>query len=221
MLKAVLFDLDGTLIDTAPDLANALNFVLEQNQLSPLTYSSIRPFVSMGAKGLIEHGFGSELSAKQHEEIKSNLIGYYQKNIANESILFAGLDETLIYLEQNKIPWGIVTNKPEYLTIPLLTKMNLLTRSACVVCGDQVKNPKPHPESTYLACKQLGVLPEHTICIGDAQRDVQAGRLAGMQTIACAYGYIPETDNINDWGADNIVNNPLELLTSLQALTNI
>jgi len=219
MVDAVLFDLDGTLVDTAPDLAAALNAALLQNGQAELPYETIRPIVSNGANALIELGFGSRLTSVEHEEIKSFLIAHYQQNIANESVLFNGLDEALLHLEKHQIPWGIVTNKPEYLALPLLIELELIDRASCIVCGDQVKNPKPHPESIILACKQINILPTNAIYIGDAERDIRAGRLAGLKTIACAFGYIPDTDNINDWQADKQVDKPADLLKSLLSFT--
>ncbi|ORU93151.1 MAG: haloacid dehalogenase [Cycloclasticus sp. symbiont of Poecilosclerida sp. N] len=217
-VDAVLFDLDGALIDTAPDLAAALNAVLKKNNRSTLPYSAIRPTVSNGANGLIKLGFGDSLSSEQHEKIKADLIAYYQQHIADKSRLFEGLDSALLHLERNNIPWGIVTNKPEYLTRPLLKKLSLLDKSSCVVCGDQVANSKPHPEPIFLACKQLDVMPENTLYIGDAERDIRAGRLAGLKTIACAYGYIPDTEDINAWQANTLVETPQELLALLTSI---
>lgn len=217
-VSAVLFDLDGALVDTAPDLADALNATLAHYQLDALPYDLIRPIVSNGANGLIALAFGDGINADKHQAIKSHLIEHYQQNIANKSALFEGLELALDALESKNIPWGIVTNKPEYLTKALLIKLNLYERSGCVVCGDQVANPKPHPESIYLACKQLNALPENAIYIGDAERDIRAGRLAGLKTIACGYGYILSTDNINDWQADELVETSTELLELLQTL---
>ena len=218
-VDAVLFDLDGALVDTAPDLAAALNAALVKNQLAELPYKSIRPIVSNGANGLIKLAFGGHLSSEKHEQIKTFFLAHYQQNIAKKSALFEGLDEALLHLESKQVPWGIVTNKPAYLTHPLLKELKLDRRASCVICGDQVKNPKPHPESIYLACKEINTLPDNTIYIGDAERDIRAGRLAGLKTIACAYGYIPDTDNINDWQADKQVSSSIELLKTLQSFT--
>ena len=219
-VHAVLFDLDGTLVDSAPDLAAALNHLLQQHGLATLPYAAIRPFVSNGANALITLGFGSGLSEAQFKLIKDEFIEHYQQNIANESALFEHLDATLLALDKNDVPWGIVTNKPAYLTVDLVDKLALTSRAKCVVCGDQVANSKPHPESIYLACQKLGVLPSTALYIGDAERDIRAGRLAGTQTIACAYGYIPADQDISDWQADYIVNETAELLTLAQSLTS-
>ncbi|PHS70556.1 MAG: haloacid dehalogenase [Cycloclasticus sp.] len=211
-IKAVLFDLDGALIDTAPDLANALNAVLKEHKQEPLPYERIRPMVSNGANGLIKLGFGDSLSDAEHEQIKAELIACYQQNIADKSALFNGLEDALLYIENRHIAWGIVTNKPEYLTQQLLKEINFNIKPQTVVCGDQVSSPKPHPESIYLACKQLGVLPENAIYIGDAERDIRAGNLAGLTTIACAYGYVQANDDIKTWQADEIVATSIELV---------
>ena len=217
-VDAVLFDLDGTLVDTAPDLAAALNVALVQNNQPTLPYETIRPIVSNGSNGLIGLGFGSALSSHQHEKIKASLLGHYQQNIANESTLFDGFEDSLLFLEKHQIPWGIVTNKPAYLTLPLLEKLALINRASCIVCADQVNHPKPHPESILLACKQLDVLPMNALYLGDAERDIRAGRLAGLKTIACTFGYIPDSIDFNDWQADRYIDKPADLLTSLQPL---
>lgn len=210
--SAVLFDLDGTLVDTAPDLAAALNATLANAQLPPLPYNKIRPIVSNGVNGLIELGFGNDLKPGKQQALKSYLIDYYQQHIADESALFKGISELLAYLEHRQVPWGIVTNKSEHLTMPLLKALKLNSRAACVVCGDQVKTAKPHPESIYLACKQINVEPIKAAYVGDAQCDIKAGQLAGLTTIACAYGYIQDLDNILTWQADIIINSTNELL---------
>jgi 2-phosphoglycolate phosphatase len=210
-IQAVLFDLDGALIDTAPDLAYALNTVLSLHQHDTLPYDRIRPMVSNGANGLIKLGFGDSLSDTDHEQVKAELIHCYQQNIATKSTLFDALEDALKHLENRDVAWGIVTNKPEYLTLPLLKEIGLENRALTVVCGDKVANPKPHPEPIYLACKQLNVLPEKAIYIGDAERDIRAGNLAGLTTIACAYGYVQENDDINTWQADKIVDSSVEL----------
>jgi len=218
-VDGVLFDLDGTLIDTAPDLADALNATLLRHQQPQLPYNVIRPNVSNGANGLITLGFGDQLSTNEHTEIKSYLINHYQQNIAKKSSLFDGLDEALEHLETHNIPWGIVTNKPNYLTRPLLKALNLINRASSIISGDQVAQPKPHPESIYLACKQMNIQPNNAVYIGDAERDIRAGKLAGLKTIACAFGYIQDSDDINDWQADKQVSEPRELLKCLQLLT--
>jgi len=217
-IKAVLFDLDGTLVDTAPDLAAALNAVLRSHQQAELNYLEIRPVVSNGADALIKLAFGEALTTTKQLNLKNELIEHYQQNIAQHSVLFDGLEDALVHLESKKIPWGIVTNKPEHLTLPLLKQMSLTSRAGCIVCGDQVKNPKPHPEPIYLACQQLSVAPEHSIYIGDAERDIRAGRLAGLKTIACEFGYIPASSDINTWRADLVIDSSINLSNALKSL---
>lgn len=218
LINAVLFDLDGTLLDTAPDLASALNTTLENRALDTLDYSLIRPYVSYGADGLIKLAYGHQLDAEQHQQIKQELITFYQDNIAEQTQLFDSLNSGLTHLENNHIKWGIVTNKPEYLTTPLLKALNLFERASCVVSGDEVKHSKPHPESIYMACELISTAPENVVYIGDAERDIQAGNSAGSKTIACKYGYIPDTENIKNWRADAIVEQPEHLSTWLQGL---
>ena len=218
-VKAVLFDLDGTLVDTAPDLAAALNAVLQRHNKPALAYPTIRAIVSNGADALIKLAFGSNIKSSEQQSLKAELISHYQQNIATQSKLFDGLAEALGHLENRQIPWGIVTNKPAHLTLPLLEQLGLDQRAACIVCGDQVNQPKPHPESIYLACKQLSISPEYSIYIGDAERDIRSGRLAGLKTIACAYGYIDQHDDINSWQADQLIETPIDLLHALKTLT--
>jgi phosphoglycolate phosphatase len=215
-IQAVLFDLDGTLIDTAPDLASALNHVLAREGKQPLAFADIRPLVSYGANGLLELGFGAAIEASKQALLKAELIAYYKQNIAVKSALFNGLEPVLEKLEACNIPWGIVTNKPQHLTEPLLDALHLTTRASCVVSGDQVSNSKPHPESFYLACRQLAIAPSNCVTFGDAERDIRAGKLAGCKAVACEYGYIPASSNINSWQADAIVKSPAKLAEYLQ-----
>lgn len=217
-ISAFLFDLDGTLVDTAPDLIAALNSVLQLNQLSPIPYATLRPLVSNGADALISYGFGENLPKKKHQAVKASFLNYYQEHLAQESRLFDGFDQVLLQLEKQDIPWGIVTNKPEYLTTPLLNNLQLLKRASCVVCGDQVTQPKPHPESILMACRQLSIAPNTALYLGDAKRDIQAAKLAGLKSIACSYGYIPPDDDITRWQADRIIKHPDELLVAAQML---
>ncbi|ORU90637.1 MAG: haloacid dehalogenase [Cycloclasticus sp. symbiont of Poecilosclerida sp. M] len=217
-IQAVLFDLDGTLVDTAPDLANALNHVLNQENQNSLPYPTIRPMVSNGANGLLKLAFGDALSVEKHEQLKADLISFYKQNIAVESALFDGMADILKELEEREISWGIVTNKPKHLTGPLLESLNLDKRAHCVVSGDEVARSKPHPESIYLACQLLQVPATKSVYIGDAERDIIAGQRAGCRTVACEFGYIPTTDNINTWGADEIVATPVKLKLSLEQM---
>jgi len=204
-LKAVLFDLDGTLLDTAPDLANALNITLTKNGLAPLAYDVIRPYVSYGAVGLLKLGFGNQLSNEQLTPLKKTLIDAYQADIATSSTLFQGMSLLLDYLDEISLPWGIVTNKPQYLTDAVVKQINLYQRAACVISGDQVAKSKPYPDSIYLACETINVAPINCVYLGDAERDIRAGNQAGCQTIACEYGYIPDSERIAEWNAHHYI----------------
>jgi len=217
-ISAFLFDLDGTLVDTAPDLIAALNSVLQLNKLPPIPYATLRPLVSNGADALISFGFGKNLHKEKHRAVKASFLTYYQEHLAQASRLFDGFDNVLLQLEEQGVPWGIVTNKPEYLTTPLLENLQLLKRASCVVCGDQVTQPKPHPESILMACRQLNIAPNTALYLGDAKRDIQAAKLAGLKSIACSYGYIPPDDDITLWQADRIIHHPNELLMAAQML---
>ena len=164
--KAVLFDLDGTLIDTAPDLANALNAILQQHHQAPLPYRQIRPVVSYGALGLIKLGFDQQPDDPNYPAIRTELLDYYRQHLSQESTLFSGMDEVLGYLEQTQIPWGVVTNKPGWLTNPLMAELELEQRAVVIVSGDTCAQPKPHPASILQACRVLHIAPEHTWYIG-------------------------------------------------------
>ncbi|HFD32857.1 MAG TPA: HAD family hydrolase [Gammaproteobacteria bacterium] len=211
-ISGVLFDLDGTLADTAPDLAYALNETLKLNNKAPLPFEKIRPVVSHGGIALIKLGFGFGPEEEKYESVRQQLLDIYLENIARETRLFPGVSELLAALENKHLPWGIVTNKPGWLTNPLMDKLNLSQRAACIVSGDTVSKNKPHPEPMYYACKQANIVPEKCIYVGDAERDIAAGRAAGMKTVAALFGYLLENDNPSDWQADYTINHPLELL---------
>ncbi len=209
---AVLLDLDGTLADTAPDLANALNNTLIHYSEQPLAFDDIRPHVSHGAKALIQLGFGIDELDDGYPEKRQYLLDFYLDNIAEQTSLFSGMDEVVNSLESQNISWGIVTNKPAYLTEPLIAALQLDTRAACVVSGDTTAHSKPHPEPLLFACQQINVRPEQCIYIGDALRDIEAGGNAGMKTLAARFGYINDNDDITKWGADGIIDHPMEIL---------
>ena len=216
-IKTVLFDLDGTLADTAPDLANALNHVLVTNNLEPLPFETIRPEVSNGGIALIKLGFG-----ENHPEFKSlhkEFLEYYQDNIAKDTVLFPGMEELLEQLENKNINWGIVTNKPSYLTDPLLKALNLTSRSISIVSGDTLEHNKPHPAPLLFACEQAGCNFNECIYIGDAERDIEAANRADMLSIVALFGYIAETDTPENWGADAFINSPLEILALIESLS--
>ena len=211
MIKNILFDLDGTLANTALDLANALNAVRLSYELPELPINVIRPTVSLGANAMIKLGFGFEEGHPEFEKIHRKFLHHYSKNIAQETHLYEGMEEVLKRFERTNKTWGIVTNKSSWLTIPLLKALSLDKRAACIVCGDTVEHNKPHPAPIIHACKLIKSDPKSTIFIGDAKRDIEAGRKAGTKTVVALYGYIDENDNPKDWGADGMISSPYEI----------
>jgi len=210
--STVLFDLDGTLLDTAPDLAAALNATLQLNERVALPFKTIRPVVSHGGRALIELGFGIDPQHPEFEALRKQLLDFYEANIAVHTMLFPGMAEVLDELEKRGIHWGIVTNKPGWLTDPLLDALDLSPRATCVVSGDTLKERKPHPAPLLHACKLAGCQPEQTLYVGDAERDIEAGRNAGMHTLVALFGYLMEHDRPQDWGADALVEQPADIL---------
>ncbi|NVK23250.1 MAG: HAD-IA family hydrolase [Kangiellaceae bacterium] len=210
-IKAVFFDLDGTLVDTAPDMAAALNIQLEAHNKATLAHSEIRPHVSHGAAALLKLGFNITLHDDNFDNLRQQYLNIYADNLAVHSRLFEGLSELLEELDRAKILWGVVTNKPEFLTIPLLQQMNLLERACAVISGDTVTPSKPNPLPLFVACQQAKVIPTQALYIGDAKRDISAGRSAGMKTVIANYGYIQENDDIKQWNGDMVVDKPTQL----------
>jgi phosphoglycolate phosphatase len=216
--RAVLLDLDGTLVDTAPDLVAVINTMLAQHDRPPLPYALARNEVSNGALGLIRIGFPTQTSAAELERLRLKFLDIYLKAVCINSRLFNGLDDLLHKLEDIGCPWGIVTNKPHAMTEPLLAQLNLTQRTSCVISGDRLKERKPHPAPLQLAAAELGLEPDQCIYVGDAPRDIDAGRAAGMATIAAAYGYIRQTDDPYSWGADLVIHHPSKLLDACDRL---
>jgi phosphoglycolate phosphatase len=213
MIEAVLFDLDGTLIDTAPDMAAALNNLLIEEGYDPLPLQSIRPFVSQGGLVLTQLGFGKTVSTTEIEPLRQRFLQHYRNIVADNSVLFDGMGEVLNTLEKNNLIWGIVTNKPEWLTTPLLKQMSLQQRSSVVICGDTLEFKKPHPQPLIVAAETIGVKCQNCIYVGDDKRDIDAGNAANMITLSAAYGYIELNTNLADWKADGNLNQPLDLIS--------
>ncbi len=217
---AVLFDLDGTLVDTAPDMVAVLHLLQEEHGIRPAPYDLARSNVSNGAIGLLRVGF-PELEIEFGDEMHQLYLERYADKICEESRVFEGLIELLDQLDIMGCPWGVVTNKPEHLTIPLLTALQLTDRSACIVSGDTLSVRKPDPAQLLLACDIIGVDPESAIYIGDAVRDIEAGQRAGMATIAAGYGYITEDDDPREWDADVIATSAEELTQIVLKAVNL
>jgi len=206
----VLFDLDGTLVDTAPDMVAILQEMRRARGLSPISYELGRANVSNGAIGLLSVGLPDE-KAEFNSPLHLEYLERYEKRVCVDSVLYPDLEGLLATLESHGIPWGIVTNKPERLTMPLLRVLGLDKRAACTVCGDSLPERKPHPAPMLHACELAAMTAADTIYVGDAARDVEAGRAAGMTTIAVAYGYITDDDNVESWGADQIAADTADL----------
>lgn len=214
--STVLFDLDGTLIDTAPDFIRCLNELRQQDGLPALPAHDIRRSVSNGARAMVRIGFSLEPDHSDYLAKHTAFLDLYEAGVAVETRLFEGMDSLLVSLEQRNIPWGIVTNKPVRFAEPLVKALGLAERCASLVCPDHVTDRKPHPEALFLACKQIGVNPEQGIYVGDHVRDIEAGRNARMKTIAVRYGYIEEPETVDLWQADMIADTVNDLAKLLQ-----
>ena len=217
---AVLFDLDGTLVDTAPDMVAVLQELQRAHGITPVEYELGRSYVSNGALGLlgvgfpdIEHAVGSDLHTAYLER--------YALRVCEASTLFPGLADLLEALDTAGLPWGVVTNKPTHLTDPLLECLALAARSACTVSGDTLPQRKPDPAPLLHACELAGLLPQNTVYVGDAARDIQAGQNAGMATVAAAYGYVTPGDDPRSWGADLVAADTAELAQILLKAVNL
>ena len=214
-ITTVLFDLDGTLIDTAPDMAAALDILCDEEQHPRLPFNQVRPVVSNGSVALVTLAFGDDLETETLERLKTRYLEIYQNNLAVHSQLFDEMENLLLQLEQKNIKWGVVTNKPGWLTEPLMESLGLHQRAACIVSSDSTKNRKPHPEPMYHACKLANSQPDECVYVGDARRDIEAGQNAGMKTIIAEYGYIGDWENTDDWHADHSIQTPSQLLALL------
>jgi phosphoglycolate phosphatase len=211
-MQAVLFDLDGTLLDTGRDMGNALNRLLDKYGRTTIPYTRIRPNVSHGAGALLKLGFGTDAGDPEFEGLRRQFLDYYEQDLCSNTQLFEGTSEVLTHLDQRNLPWGIVTNKPEYLTRPLLDSFGLLARAACVVGGDTLSKRKPHPAPLLYGCSLTGKDPADCIYVGDAKGDIDAGRGAGMKTLVATFGYLSAQDEPEDWGADGMIEHPREIL---------
>ena len=205
-VKGMLFDLDGTLLDTAADFADVVLQMTEEAGRPAIAFTSIHKTVSNGARALVELAFEIQQDHADFEEKFNTLLTLYsQRILATKATLYPGMDALLQELENRGIPWGIVTNKPERFSRPLLRSLGLIERCSTLICPDHVTHSKPHPEPMFLACKELGIEPDSAIYVGDHPRDIDAGRAAGMFTIAVRYGYLPDTPPVEQWQADLVV----------------
>ncbi|MFA6971746.1 MAG: HAD-IA family hydrolase [Gallionella sp.] len=211
-VKAVLFDLDGTFADTAPDLAAALNHVRASRDLPPLPLEVLRPQASHGSAGLLKVGMDVTPDAPDYDELRELFLDHYANNICVHTGLFNGMAELVCELERREIRWGIVTNKPHIYTLPLMQALGFADRAACMISGDTCANAKPHPEPMIRACEVIGVAPLHCLYLGDDLRDMQAANAANMRGVIARYGYISADALLENWGAHASIDNPIELL---------
>ncbi len=209
--RTLLLDLDGTLADTAPDLAHALNTLRREEGFEPLPFETIRPSVSHGSVAIIEIGFDPDIPQSHAEHLRQRLLDHYENRLCVDTRLFDGMCELLDRCDQSGIAWGVVTNKPAYLTNPLMEQLELHERAACIVSGDTLEKRKPHPEPLLHACDLARGNPETTIYVGDAERDVEAGNRAGMTTLVALFGYLGDDDNPSAWGANGLIDHLTEL----------
>lgn len=215
-IRAVLFDLDGTLVDTAPDLVGCVQDVMRARGRPPAPFETLRPYVSRGVRGLLSAAYGAGiLRSAEYPTLQDHCLELYSTRLADQSQLFPGLREVLNELARIDMRWGVVTNKPEYLTRPLLKALDLDSECAVTVGGDTTAQSKPHPEPMLHAARQLQVDPAHCVMLGDDPRDVQAAHAANMSGLAVAWGYFPPGEDMNAWGADAILESPESLLTWL------
>lgn len=210
-VRAVLFDMDGTLLDTAPDFIAVCQAMLKARDLPAVDDQRIRDQISGGARAMVAATFAMDIQAEGFEALRLEFLERYQQHCAVLSRPFAGMAELLADIEQAKLIWGVATNKPACFAEPIMQQLGLAERSAVLVCPDHVSRSKPDPEMLLLACQKIGVQPGEVLFVGDDARDIEAGRAAGCKTAAVTYGYIHPDDNPRHWGADVVVEHPLEL----------
>jgi phosphoglycolate phosphatase len=214
MIQAVLFDLDGTFADTAPDLAYAMNMMRAARELPPVPLAATRPVTSTGARGLLGVGFGIAPDHPDYRAMREEFLQLYSENLCRETRLFEGMDDLLAAFDARDIRWGIVTNKAEWLAKPLIELLRVGARCACVIGGDTAGRMKPHPDPLLKACERIEIGPEHCAYVGDDRRDIEAARAAGMVSVAVRYGYLNGGDP-DGWGADFVVDRPQDVLRHL------
>jgi 2-phosphoglycolate phosphatase len=215
-ISGVLFDLDGTLLDTANDLGEALNYVLRKYGLAEVAREDYRPIASDGALGLLTLGFADSLEKYDYEQLRAEFLAYYEENIAVHTCLYPEVSDLLHTLNERKIPWGVVTNKPEGLTRLLLPYFPEFENCLSIIGGDTLVNRKPHPEPILKACEEISVTSNHCLYVGDALRDIQAGNYANSTTVIAKWGYILANEDCKEWHADHHAETPLEVLSFIK-----
>ncbi len=211
-VQAVLFDLDGTLIDSAPDLGAAGNVLRARRGLAPLPLSHYRPMTGTGARGMVGVALQIGMDHPDFEAAKHEFLQAYEADMTAATCVFAAMAPVLDQLDARCIPWGIVTNKHSRYAEPIVQALNLAERSRVLICGDTTPHAKPHPEPLFEAARRLSMAPQACFYVGDDLRDIQAGRAAGMSTVAAAWGYLGQGDAVDQWGADFLIDSPEQLL---------
>jgi len=205
-IDAILFDLDGTLLDSAPDFYRIISLLMQEEGLSPPSFQQLRQVVSEGAKAMLSNALQLPREHDKILELQQRMLNLYADNPCIDSQLFPGTHALLTQLETLSIPWGVVTNKSEKFAAPILESLNLTSRCGILVCPEQVKNVKPDPEALYYACDALRVAPTRCIYVGDHKRDIEAGQNAHMTTVSALYGYISQSDDPSCWQSDHYIN---------------
>ena len=218
-VRGVLFDLDGTLIDSAPDLAGAANRLRADHGLEPLPLEKLRPMVGSGARGMVGVAFGVAPGEARFEALRDAFLAHYEAGLLERTQPFDGVSELLSALDAAGVPWGIVTNKATRFTAPIVAGLGLAQRAGVVVCGDTTLHAKPHPEPLLHAARALGLAPANVAYVGDDLRDAQAARAAGMPMLAATWGYLGLGEPVHDWGADALLDAPSQLLEWLRGRT--
>ncbi len=220
-VDAVLFDLDGTLLDTAPEFVEVLQKLCAENNRDCPSNTAIRHTVSHGARALVQLAFGISEGEPDFEPLRQRLLQLYAANLGAHTSIFPGVDAVLQHLKANAISWGVVTNKPSAYAKPLLAVMGFEPPAGVLVCPDDVTHTKPHPEPLLKAAVELGCEPTRCIYVGDHRRDIEAGAAASMQTVAALYGYIDAADPAADWNADFVIEKPEEIIVTLNGLRHV
>ena len=213
---AVLFDLDGTLIDSAPDLGAAADKMRTDRGLLSLDYSLYRPMAGSGARGMLEIAFGMKPEHPDYEAYKDEFLNNYERAMTVRTAVFDGVQELLAHLANLGLRWGVVTNKHQRFTLPLTAQIPMFTSAQAIISGDTTPHAKPHPEPLFEAARRLQLEPEQCWYVGDDERDIVAGKAAGMTTVAAHYGYLGSQDQVQSWGADHIIHSPLALVDLLR-----
>ena len=211
-IKAVLFDLDGTLADTALDLGGALNTMLREHGLPAVSMDKIRPVASHGASGLLKLGMNLDKTDPNHARLRQQYLDTYETCFDQDTVLFDGIDALIQAIHARGLKWGIITNKPHTFTHRLVPQLGFSIAPDVVVSGDTTAEAKPSTKPMLYACEQIGIAPQHCVYVGDAERDMQAGKNAGMRTVLVNWGYIAATDNVGEWPADAAIDKPQDLL---------